>query len=190
MTSRRMVLGAGAALALSGCYGKFSLVRKLYEWNGSFDNKYLVSILMWAMMIIPVYGIASFADFVVLNLIEFWTGTNPVASIEHEDGSRSRVQRLADGSLRVTRSVGGQELPAFELSRGPGARFVVRAADGSAWSSAEGLPDGSVELASSAGAQRVTPDEVRAVERSTDRRAAVARVLRPSLQGSLLARRS
>jgi hypothetical protein len=61
-----------------GCYGSFNLVKKLYLWNGSLDNKFASSAVMWIMFIIPVYGVASFIDFAILNVIEFWSGENPV----------------------------------------------------------------------------------------------------------------
>ena len=60
------------------CYGSFTLTKKLYKWNGSLENKFLSSAVMWVMFIIPVYGVTGFIDFVILNLIEFWTGENPV----------------------------------------------------------------------------------------------------------------
>ena len=73
-----LVLGAAMLLQLQGCYGQFGLTRKLYAWNGSVGDKWINSLLMCAMVIVPVYGIAGFVDAVVLNLIEFWTGKNPV----------------------------------------------------------------------------------------------------------------
>ena len=60
------------------CYGNFSLVKKLYKWNGTIENKFAKSAATWIMFIIPVYGVAGFIDFVILNLIEFWSGENPV----------------------------------------------------------------------------------------------------------------
>ena len=60
------------------CYGNFSLVKKLYNWNGTIENKFAKSAATWIMFIIPVYGVAGFIDFVILNVIEFWSGENPV----------------------------------------------------------------------------------------------------------------
>jgi hypothetical protein len=60
------------------CYGNFSLVKKLYIWNGTIENKFAKSAATWIMFIIPVYGVAGFIDFVILNVIEFWSGENPV----------------------------------------------------------------------------------------------------------------
>jgi hypothetical protein len=64
---------------LSGCYGNFPLTRKVYNWNGEMGDKYMNNIVFWVLNIIPVYGVASLADAVIFNLIEFWTGENPMA---------------------------------------------------------------------------------------------------------------
>jgi hypothetical protein len=63
----------------TGCYGKFQLTRNLYKWNGQLGDKFINTIVMWVLMIVPVYSIVGFVDFVILNVIEFWTGTNPIA---------------------------------------------------------------------------------------------------------------
>jgi hypothetical protein len=64
---------------LTACFGKFALTRKIYEWNDSFDNKFLKTLLFYGLNIIPVYGIGGAVDFFILNLIEFWTGSNPLS---------------------------------------------------------------------------------------------------------------
>lgn len=67
------------AFSFAGCYGSFQLTYKLYKWNGSLGDKFVNTVVMWVLMIIPVYSIAGLADFIFLNLIEFWSGTNPMA---------------------------------------------------------------------------------------------------------------
>ncbi len=67
-----------------GCFGKFNLTRKVYDINAKVGDKFLRSAVTWAFIIIPVYGIAAFLDFVLFNTIEFWTGSNPVAEKEKE----------------------------------------------------------------------------------------------------------
>jgi hypothetical protein len=37
---------------------------------------------MWVMIIVPVYPIVGIVDFLVLNTLEFWTGSNPLAMKE------------------------------------------------------------------------------------------------------------
>jgi hypothetical protein len=63
---------------LTGCYGKFQLTKKLYTWNGTIGDKWVNSLVTWILIIIPVYEVVGFIDFAILNVIEFWTGENPV----------------------------------------------------------------------------------------------------------------
>ena len=79
---RRASIFALAAVVLSvqtGCYGSFNLTKSVLKWNGSAGDKVVVQVLFWAMCIIPIYEVASIVDVVFLNLIEFWTGSNPLA---------------------------------------------------------------------------------------------------------------
>ena len=63
----------------TGCFGSFSLTQKVYSWNNSLGDKFVKTIVFYAFNIIPVYDATVFIDVVVLNLIEFWTGSNPLA---------------------------------------------------------------------------------------------------------------
>lgn len=82
------MLVATMALMSVGCYGSFNLTKKVYNWNGSLGNKWVVELVFLACYVVPVYGIAGFIDVVILNSIEFWTGSNPVASnVTSEDGT-------------------------------------------------------------------------------------------------------
>ncbi len=73
-----IVAGAAMLLQMEGCYGKFALTRKLYNWNATVGDKWINSLAMFAMVVVPVYEVAGFVDYVLLNTIEFWTGKNPV----------------------------------------------------------------------------------------------------------------
>ena len=66
-------------LMQAGCYGSFKLVNKVYEWNGSIEDKYVRSLVFAALCIIPVYALAGGIDALILNAIEFWSGTNPLS---------------------------------------------------------------------------------------------------------------
>lgn len=63
----------------TNCYGGFVATKKIYNWNGGLGNKWVNSIVMWVMIIVPVYPIAGIVDFLILNTLEFWTGSNPLA---------------------------------------------------------------------------------------------------------------
>ena len=71
-------------MSMVGCFGNFSLTKQVYDFNRNIDNAFVRSILMWVMFIVPVYPIATWIDVVILNLIEFWTGDNPIAMNEGE----------------------------------------------------------------------------------------------------------
>jgi hypothetical protein len=64
--------------SLGGCFGRFALTRKIYAVNQSVNDKWLRSILTFVLIAVPVYEVAGFADWALLNTIEFWGGTNPV----------------------------------------------------------------------------------------------------------------
>jgi hypothetical protein len=82
-----LVLVATMAVMSVGCYGSFALTKKVHAWNGSLGNKWVVE-LVYLVISYPVYGTAGFIDSVILNSIEFWTGTNPMAStMTSSDGS-------------------------------------------------------------------------------------------------------
>jgi hypothetical protein len=103
----------GVAGTTSACYGKFALTRKVYELNGQItDNKFVHSLVMWAFQIIPVYGCAAAVDVVVLNLIEFWTGSNPMgADVKTDDGTTvSMKKEVKDGveTMTITATKEGQ----------------------------------------------------------------------------------
>ncbi|MDD2563750.1 MAG: DUF3332 domain-containing protein [Salinivirgaceae bacterium] len=74
-----VVLIAAMGLAMTGCYGSFGLTQKVHSWNGSLGNKFVEEIVFIGLCIIPVYELATFADAIIFNTIEFWTGSNPIA---------------------------------------------------------------------------------------------------------------
>ncbi|MCK9408626.1 MAG: DUF3332 family protein [Bacteriovoracaceae bacterium] len=83
-----LVLVATMAMMSVGCYGSFALTKKVYNWNGSLGNKWVIEIV-YLVISYPVYGVAGFIDSVILNSIEFWTGSNPMSSVlKSEDGSQ------------------------------------------------------------------------------------------------------
>ncbi len=74
-----------SATTISGCYGKFILTKKIHTWNGTVtSNKFINNLVFWGLCIIPVYSIGTLVDAVILNTIEFWTGSNPMAMKEGE----------------------------------------------------------------------------------------------------------
>lgn len=78
MAATIMICGA---FLFSSCIGSFSLHSKLVNWNQSIGSKFVNELVFLAFNIVPVYGVCYLADILVINSIEFWSGSNPVASI-------------------------------------------------------------------------------------------------------------
>lgn len=68
-------------LLFSSCVGSFSLFNRLSSWNQGVGNKFVNELVFLAMNIVPVYPVAYLADALVINSIEFWSGTNPMANV-------------------------------------------------------------------------------------------------------------
>ncbi len=101
---RRLAFALAALLfAQTACFGSFGLTVKVWEFNRSVGSKWVQEILFLAMVIIPVYEVASLVDAIVLNTAEFWTGNNPTANADMEIGEE-RVVQLPDGTpLKMVR---------------------------------------------------------------------------------------
>ena len=96
-----VVLLAGSFLC-SSCIGSFSLFNKYEKWQCNMtSNKYVNGIV--GLILQPIVGgVCLFLDAVVLNTIEFWTGSNPMAlnkvqTVKGQDGRYYAVKTLKDG---------------------------------------------------------------------------------------------
>ncbi len=106
MTKKSLTFLVAAALAgsmtFSSCIGSFGLTNKLLSWNHGISSKFVNELVFVAFHIIPVYEISWLSDFLVLNSIEFWSGSSPVAengsvkNIETENGKYT-VETKTDG---------------------------------------------------------------------------------------------
>jgi len=65
--------------SLASCAGKFTLTHKLLNWNLSL-NKWLGSFLLFIFIVLPVYGVCMLVDWLILNVIEFYSHSNPVGT--------------------------------------------------------------------------------------------------------------
>ena len=71
----------GCSLLFNSCIGSFGLFNRLNTWNQSIGNKFVNELVLLAFNIVPVYGVAYLADVLVINSIEFWSGSNPMANV-------------------------------------------------------------------------------------------------------------
>lgn len=76
---KSLTLAIALACLMSSCVGSFGLFNKLASWNKhATKNKFLNELIF--LVISPAYVVCGAADFLVLNTIEFWSGSNPMAS--------------------------------------------------------------------------------------------------------------
>ena len=130
------VVLAAFVMANTGCYGSFQLTKKVYKWNGSLGNKWLNTIVFWVFAILPVYEIATFVDVVVLNLIEFWVGSNPLAL-----NSDIELHKTFENNGKVYEVTMGKGVVTIAQSKGPDAGKKITLAykqDASAWYLSDG----------------------------------------------------
>ena len=76
-----IVCAVMGSMMLPSCIGSFTLTNKLLSWNQQVGNKFVNELVFLAFNIIPVYGVAYVADALVINSIEFWSGSNPMANV-------------------------------------------------------------------------------------------------------------
>lgn len=105
------VCALAATLSFSSCIGSFSLTNKLLAWNRTISNKFVNELVFLAFWIVPVYEVSGLADIIVLNTIEFWSGSSPVAKgktiidgadgkyLVDCDGKGYTIKSLNDGSV-------------------------------------------------------------------------------------------
>ena len=101
-----VLLMAGSML-FSSCVGSFGLFNKLAGWNKRATNsKFLNEIIF--LFISPAYAVCGVVDVLVLNTIEFWSGSNPMAykagkteQVKGSDGKYYALTYLKDG-YRIT----------------------------------------------------------------------------------------
>lgn len=130
------VLAGFLPLATTGCFGSFQLTRKVYKFNREVSpDKWIRELTFLVMLVLPVYGFASFLDAVVFNSIEFWTGNNPVLAargstrtIETAEGSAT-LTRVDEDTLDVRLTGADGREARFLLSQGEDG-FVARAPGG------------------------------------------------------------
>lgn len=104
-TLRNSALLLAAAFMMSSCIGSFQLTNKVKDWNESLGDKFINEVVFLAFHIVPVYEICIFADQVVFNSVEFWTGERLVASagerqmIRNSFGKDVEIKTLKDGYM-------------------------------------------------------------------------------------------
>ena len=98
----------------TGCYGSFSLTKKLYKWNGTVGDKYVNAGVFFVFLVIPVYEVCTIIDAVVLNTIQFWTGNNPMAL-----NSDTEIQKVFERNGKAYKVTMGKGMITILEIKGP-----------------------------------------------------------------------
>jgi hypothetical protein len=100
-TMKRAIAAALAvSMLLSGCFGSFKALTGIWGFNhGVSTSKFVQELVFLGLVILPIYELASLGDVLIFNTIEFWSGTNPLASreVELQDGTVATLVREPDG---------------------------------------------------------------------------------------------
>lgn len=109
MTVATVLLLAGS-MTLSSCIGSFALSKKVLAWNNQVGSKFVNEVVFFCFWVLPVYEVTMLADVIVLNSIEFWSGSNPMtASVKAVDTDHGRYLIACDGKgYTVTHEATGQ----------------------------------------------------------------------------------
>jgi hypothetical protein len=166
-----------APLALS-CYGNFPLTKAIYNMNARAggeigedrtQHNLVRSVVMWVLIIVPVYEVGMFADVVVLNLIEFWTGDKvQIGSVQEQDGTQVAFQPSPDGNEAVlTVSRDGRRLVEQHLVKISATTFEMRDASGNLTGTVVRTAEGGVQLADARGqvVQTLAAEDLAALHR-------------------------
>ena len=146
-TRNAIVLGVAALFATTaaGCFGRFRAMNAVYDFNKSASSNTVVrSLVLFAMLVIPVYEVAFLIDWIVLNTLDFLNGSGTVASETLPDGTEVHMAKLDADTVRVTHvDKAGRETSVDVVRAGANAGYVRRA-DGRIVGTVEKLPDGRV----------------------------------------------
>jgi hypothetical protein len=139
-----LVLGLAAVMltTAAGCFGRFRAAKAVYELNESASPSAVVrSLLMFAMLVIPVYFIAFLADWIVLNTVDFFNGASQVADKTLPDGTTVHLAKVDADTVRVRHVDAAGHETSFDIVRvGEGAGYLR--AGGRIVGSVERLPGG------------------------------------------------
>jgi hypothetical protein len=100
---RRALASLLLAASLVGCMGHDGLTRKALKWNLTVaEGRWTREFLFVGMFIIPVYPLFKIVDLLILNSIEFWSGSNPINGRSPlVDIPRSEVDKLGLGHVEI-----------------------------------------------------------------------------------------
>lgn len=78
-TAAILAAALATATTATGCYGSYGAFHAVHKWNGTVTGgKVGNSVVHFLLWVVPVYPLAATVDFLILNNVEFITGSNPL----------------------------------------------------------------------------------------------------------------
>lgn len=103
-----LILGVSLT-SFVNCFGKFALTRKAHALNAGimgadWAGKIVRTLIMYVYFFIPIIaGVVFFIDILILNLIEFWTNSNPIGFNEYnKEGKYVKTFKKEGEILKLT----------------------------------------------------------------------------------------
>ena len=100
IVSRRHMLTLAASAAVvgsTGCFASFGATTTLWNFNNTVSgNKWVNWLVFLVLTIVPVYALFVLGDVLIFNTIEFFTGSNPLASTTRDLGYGNAVAYQRD----------------------------------------------------------------------------------------------
>lgn len=88
----------------TSCFGSFALTQKVHNFNQNLGNKFVQELGFIVTFFIPVYGVAAMIDAFIINTIEFWSGSNPLAM--NEGDVQKQYVEIDDKEVEMTATKG------------------------------------------------------------------------------------
>ena len=105
-TFKLTALLLATTIMYSSCIGSFQLTKKVFDINKSIGSKWVNELIFAACCVLPVYEITLFADAVILNSIEFWTGKKLLSN----NGEKKIVKNSKGENIEITAMENGYNL--------------------------------------------------------------------------------
>ncbi|MEA1786574.1 DUF3332 domain-containing protein [Arenibacter sp. GZD96] len=130
----------------SSCLGSFNAVSGLKAWNDDVsDSKFVNNALFWGLNIIPVYGLFVLGDALIFNVIEFWSGANPIAM--EEGDQETQIVKRDGNTYKMVASLNQMEITAIKGPKKGNTLRLEYTPEDASWSAIK--PDGErIKLAS------------------------------------------
>lgn len=131
---KKMIICGMLSLSIlfTSCLGSFAAFNNLKDWNQEIsDSKFVNNLVFWALNIVPVYGLFFIGDTLIFNVLEFWTGDNPIAMKEGE--TQEQMVQRGDDLLKVTASRNTMHLEVVDGPRKGEELQLVYTPDNKSW---------------------------------------------------------